>query len=125
MESYGYYRLFLLYGGSAGVLHLGLLDSALIRWAARPEQRMKNEVADTLAFLLVQHAGVLIPATGVLARLFHRQPWFFLVIALALYAVVFNVSAFGQFALQAEKLFGLLSGVTVLTPLLLLAQLAW
>src|SRR5712692_4264281 len=120
MESYGYYRLFVLYGGFAGVLHLGLLDGALIRWAARPQQRMRAEVLNSLGFLLVEHAAILVPATAVLALLFHRQPWFFLVVAIALYAVVFNVSTLGQFALQADKLFGLLSLVTVMNPVLLL-----
>jgi O-antigen/teichoic acid export membrane protein len=121
MESYGYYRLFLFYGGFAGVLHLGLPDGALIRWAARPQQRLNAELVGSFTFLLAEHAAVLMPATAILALLFHRQPWFFLVTALALYAVVFNVAALGQFALQAEKMFGLLSLVTVLNPVLLLA----
>lgn len=121
MESYGYYRLFILYGGFAGVLHLGLLDGALIRWAARPQQRMKAELFSTLAFLLAVHAVILIPATAILALLFHRQPWFFLVLTLAAYAVVFNVCSFGQYALQAEKAFTLLSAAIILTPALLLA----
>jgi O-antigen/teichoic acid export membrane protein len=121
MESYGYYRLFILYGGFAGVLHLGLLDGALIRWAARPRQRLSAELAGSLEFLLAEHATVLMPATAILALLFHRQPWFFLVIALALYAVVFNVATLGQYALQADKAFPMLSAVTVLNPAILLA----
>lgn len=120
MESYGYYRIFLLYGSFAGVLHLGLLDGVLIRWAARPEQRLSSELAGSLAFLLAEHAAILMPATAILALLFHSQPWFFLVIALALYAVVFNIATLGQFALQAEKAFNLLSTVTVLNPAILL-----
>jgi len=121
MESYGYYRLFLLYGAFAGVLHLGLLDGALIRWAARPQQRLSAELVGSLEFLLVEHAAVLMPAMAILALLFHRQPWFFLVAALALYSVVFNVAALGQYALQADKAFALLSAVTVLNPAILLA----
>lgn len=121
METYGYYRLFMLYGGFVGVLHLGQLDGALIRWAARPRRRMRAEVLDSLTFLIVEHAAILLPATAILAILFYRRPWFSLVVALALYAVIFNVTALGQFALQAEKFFGLLSFVTVLNPALLLA----
>lgn len=123
METYGYYRLFILYGGFAGVLHLGLLDGALIRWAARPEQRLAAELAGGLTFLLAQHAVILVPVTAIMALLFHSQPWFFVVISLALYAVVFNVATFGQFALQAEKSFVLLSAVTVLNPSILLAAI--
>jgi O-antigen/teichoic acid export membrane protein len=121
MESYGYYRLFVLYGGFAGVLHLGLLDGALTRWAARPG-RMKPEMLSSLGFLLAEHAAILVPATALLAVLFHGKPWFFLVIAIASYAVVFNLSTLGQFALQADKVFGLLSAMTVLNPMLLLAS---
>jgi O-antigen/teichoic acid export membrane protein len=120
MESYGYYRLFILYGGFAGILHLGLLDGALIRWAARPQTRMSAELTSSLAFLLTAHAVILVPVTAILAIFFRHQPWFFLVSSLALYAVIFNVSALSQFALQAGKLFGMLSFVTVLTPALLL-----
>src|SRR5271155_2443713 len=43
METYGYYRLFILYGGFAGMLHFGLLDGALIRWAARSRRRVHVE----------------------------------------------------------------------------------
>ncbi len=121
METYGYYRLFILYGGFAGVLHLGMLDGALIRWAARPEQRLRDELGRSVAFLLAQHAAILMPAALILGLLFHNRPWFFLVIALAFYAFVFNVATLGQFALQAEKSFALLSAVTVLNPAILLA----
>ena len=122
MESYGYYRLFVLYGGFAGVLHLGLLDGALIRWAARPERRLGTEMLGCLEFLLAEHTAILVPAIAVLALLFHAKPWFFLAVAIAVYAVVYNVSTLGQFALQAEKFFGLLSAMTVLNPALLLAS---
>jgi len=122
MESYGYYRLFVLYGGFAGVLHLGLLDGALIRWAARPGRRLGTEMLGCLEFLLAEHTAILVPAIAVLALLFHAKPWFFLAVAIAVYAVVYNVSTLGQFALQAEKFFGLLSAMTVLNPALLLAS---
>src|SRR5262245_25959183 len=36
VESFGYYRLFILYSGFVGVLHFGYLDGLLIRWAAAP-----------------------------------------------------------------------------------------
>ncbi|HEV2401795.1 MAG TPA: hypothetical protein VGS27_32980, partial [Candidatus Sulfotelmatobacter sp.] len=121
METYGYYRLFVLYGGFAGVLHLGLLDGVLIRWAARPQQRLTAELAGSVTFLLAEHAAVVLPATAILALLFYGKPWFFLVTALALYAVVFNLATLGQNALQADKEFGLLSAVTVLNPAVLLA----
>ena len=122
MESYGYYRLFLLYGGFAGVLHLGLLDGTLIRWAARPRSRMKAELLSSLIFLLLLHLLLLTPVVAVLLTSFRHEPWFFLAVAIVLYALVWNTASMGQFALQAEKSFGWLSALTVLNPALLLAS---
>jgi O-antigen/teichoic acid export membrane protein len=121
MESYGYYRLFLLYGGFAGILHLGLLDGGLIRWAARPSQRMRPELVNALVFLFVEHLVLLLPPLVILAVLFHHQMWFWLLPTIGLYALVFNCSTLGQFGLQADKLFGVLSAITVINPALLLA----
>jgi O-antigen/teichoic acid export membrane protein len=121
MESYGYYRLFVLYGSFAGVLHLGLLDGALIRWAARPHARMKAELFPSLAFLLLQHVLFLVPATAVLTVLYRDQPsWLLLAACMAAYALISNIAILGQFALQAEKSFGWLSALTVINPAILL-----
>lgn len=121
MEAYGYYRLFILYGGFAGALHLGLLDGALLRWAARPRQRMKAELRSTLGFLLLQHGALLAPAMLVLVLVFRHQSWVFLAAAIVVYALVWNAATLGQFALQASKSFGFLSALTVINPALLLA----
>jgi O-antigen/teichoic acid export membrane protein len=121
MESYGEYRLFVLYGGFAGLLHFGLLDGALLRWAARPRRRLRAEVRPTLIFLLVQQAAVLLPAGAWVVIRFRHQSWFLVALAVLLYAVVWNVAVLGQFALQADKSFALLSAATLIQPALLLA----
>src|SRR5215469_10699160 len=36
VEDFGYWRLFLLYAGYAGLLHVGFLDGQLLRWAGQP-----------------------------------------------------------------------------------------
>jgi len=120
MEHYGYYRLFVLYGSFSGALHLGLLDGALIRWAASSRQRMPAEMCHGLVFLLFEHLTILTPAMAILVLWFRHQPWFFLAWATVLYALVWNAAVLGQFALQADKSFGLLSAVTVIHPALLL-----
>jgi len=121
MESYGYYRLFLLYGSFAGLLHLGLLDGGLIRWAARPKQRIKPEILHTLGFLWIEHLTLFLPALLILIVAFHQRAWFWMLPAIAVYALVLNSSMLGQFALQAGKQFGVLSAITVVNPALLLA----
>lgn len=124
MEGYGYYRLFVLYAGFAGILHLGLLDGALIRWAARPRQRLQAELWRSLIFLLLQHGTLLVPALAILVLWYRHQSWFSLACATILYALLWNAAILGQFALQADKSFGLLSAVTVIHPALLLAAVA-
>ncbi len=121
MESYGYYRLFLLYAGFAGLLHFGMLDGGLIRWAARPQYRVQSELRPAMAFLCLQHLALILPALLILLVVFRHQAWFWLLPAIGLYALVFNSNALGQFALQAGKFFGVLSGVTLVTPVLFLA----
>ena len=124
MESYGYYRLFVLYGSFTGVLHLGLLDGALIRWAGRSRERLQAEMRHSLIFLLLQHGALLAPALAILVLWFRHQAWFVLAAAVVLYALVWNATILGQFALQAGKSFGLLSALTVIHPALLLGTVA-
>ena len=124
VDDYGYYRLFLLYGGFAGVLHLGFLDGLLIRWAARPWSRLKNELATSLAFLWIEELvmlGLVIVGAAVLTN----RTLLLLTLAIGLYSVLWNWSALGQYAIQALKLFEYVSFFTILAPLLtLLSALA-
>jgi len=120
IEGYGYYRLFILYGGFVGLLHFGLLDGALIRWAARPQSRLRADLSGSMVFLLLEHAVLLAPTMVVVVSLYASRRW--LAIALALYALVWNCSALGQYALQASKRFSLLSVVTVANPAWLLVS---
>lgn len=119
VEDYGRYRLFLLYAGFAGLLHFGLLDGALVRWAVRPG-RMKRELGPCLQFLFLLHAIVLAPAIIVVCLAFPARWWLGLAAATAGYAPIWNAAILGQFALQAGKRFGLLSVATVIPPALVL-----
>jgi len=85
---------------------------------------MNVEVRRSLVFLLMQHGALLAPAMAILLVWFRHQPWFVLAAAVVLYALVWNAAILGQFALQAEKSFGMLSAVTVIHPALLLGIVA-
>lgn len=61
MEDYGYWRLFMLYSGYAGFLHLGLADGALLRWAGHPLEEFCPELRTSLKFLLLQHTAIILP----------------------------------------------------------------
>jgi O-antigen/teichoic acid export membrane protein len=119
VEDYGYYRLFLLYGGFAGVLHLGFLDGLLLRWAARPMPRLRNELSSSLLFLALEQTAVLAPVILAVALLL---PGIYLWITLAVsaYAVLWNWATLGQCALQGLKLFTHLSFFIILGPFLIL-----
>ena len=80
MENYGYYRLFLLYGGFAGLLHLGFLDGVLIRWAEHPATPQR-ELNPAFRFLVLQHL-FLLPALGFCALLITGQSAYGLVAAI-------------------------------------------
>jgi O-antigen/teichoic acid export membrane protein len=124
MESYGEYRLFVLYGGFAGIMHLGLLDGALLRWAARSKSRMRAEMRHNLVFLLLQHGAFLLPPTAILVVWFRHRPWCWLALTILLYSAIWNTAVLGQFALQAEKSFVMLSAATFIQPALLLGVVA-
>jgi O-antigen/teichoic acid export membrane protein len=119
VEDYGYYRLFLLYGGFAGILHLGFLDGLLLRWAARPVPRLRNELSSSLLFLTLEQVAVLAPVILAVAFLL---PGIYLWITLAVsaYAVLWNWATLGQCALQGLKLFTHLSFFIILGPFLIL-----
>jgi O-antigen/teichoic acid export membrane protein len=118
VDDYGYYRLFLLYGSFAGILHFGFLDGLLIRWAARPRSRLKKELSSSLAFLGLQHLVIL---SLVLAASFCPSPSYArLALAFAVYAILWNWATLGSYAIQALKLFEHVSFFTILAPLMLL-----
>jgi O-antigen/teichoic acid export membrane protein len=121
MENYGCFRLFVLYGGFTGLLHLGLLDGALLRWASAPRRRLRREAWPGLVFLLTQHFALLTPLLLVLPVCVHTRALFAFV-PTALYAVAWNAAVLGQFGLQAERSFVLLSAATLVHPALLLGM---
>lgn len=120
IENYGMYRLFILYGGFTGILHLGLLDGALIRWSVRPQELLPREFSATTIFLLVQHFVLLPLGLFVVWVVSRGTGWMWLAVAVALYGVVWNWATLSQCALQAARQFGWLSFFTLVNPVVLL-----
>lgn len=104
VEDYGYWRMFGLYAGYVGFLHLGFADGALLRWAGRPISDFHSEIAPSLKFLFFQQLIVLAPLT-VIACLTLSGPARFVALAVGAYAIVLNTAALLQFALQSAKIF--------------------
>jgi O-antigen/teichoic acid export membrane protein len=119
VENYGLYRIFILYGGFTGIFHLGLLDGALIRWSARP-QELPLELSPMTAFLLVQQCVLLPLGLFALWLVSGGAHWIWLALAVTVYALVWNWATLSQCALQAAKQFGWLSFFTLVNPVVLL-----
>jgi O-antigen/teichoic acid export membrane protein len=119
MDDYGYYRLFLLYGSFAGILHFGFLDGLLLRWAVRPMPRLRNEISSALLFLNLIQVAFLIPLI-VVVGIFLPRAFLGLAITIAVYALLWNWNTLGLYALQALKLFTHVSFFTLLGPFLIL-----
>jgi O-antigen/teichoic acid export membrane protein len=120
VEDYGYWRIFALYAGYAGFLHLGFADGALLRWAGRPIKEFHREIGPALKYLFWQHVFVLVPVCAV-AGFVLRGPLRFVVVAVTVFALVFNLSATLQFGLQAAKIFRPVAISSVAAPALFLA----
>ena len=104
VKDFGYWRLFLLYSAYVGLLHLGLADGALLRWAGRSLEDIRPEIGPSLRFLFWQQLAVIIPGI-MLCVFFLRWPLNLVGAAVLVYSVIFNSTALLQFSLQAARLF--------------------
>lgn len=104
VEDFGYWRLFLLYAGYAGLLQLGFLDGALLRWAGRPLAGFHPEVRPSLKFLFWLLITLLGPAGAIMLWALHTQARFIGAAVLA-YALLFNINALLQYSLQGARQF--------------------
>jgi len=126
VDDFGVWRTFILYGGYAGLLHLGLVDGALLRWSGKSPHRgalsgrdaqgnrvsgdridpvdrigpvPRKQLTSALRFLAIQHLALV--GLAVIA-LWLIHPGFAprLFIALAGYAALFNLVGLVQVYLQ-------------------------
>ncbi len=119
VEAFGTYRLFLLYAGFVGILHLGSLDGALTRWAHDPT--LISFELGTATRLVVLLSVALAATAGLVARLAVGRQYTPVILFLIAFAVVANLGTVFQFALQARRRFDVLSALNAINPALLLA----
>jgi O-antigen/teichoic acid export membrane protein len=104
VEDFGYWRLFLLYAGYAGFLHLGFADGALLRWAGRPLEEFRHEVGPSMKFLFWQHLAFIVPAC-LIATLLLPSPLRLIGIAVLVFALIMNLATVLQYGLQGARQF--------------------
>lgn len=100
VAAFGEYRVFLLYIGYLGVLHLGLVDGAFLRWVGRPRSLIRVEWPTVLRRLVLMQLPMLAVA-GIAYAFASAGLTRIYVIAFALCAVASNLASFASFTLQA------------------------
>ena len=105
VENFGYWRLFLLYSGYVGFLHLGFTEGALLSWAGDPLSVIRYQLRPSLKFVALQQASFLTIGT-VLSLAFLRPAYWLVSIAVFTFAVLQNVTAVLLYAFQAAREFG-------------------
>jgi O-antigen/teichoic acid export membrane protein len=120
VENYGYWRMFGLYATYVGFMHFGFADGALLRWAGHSIEEFHHEIGPALNYLFWQHVIVLGPLCAI-AVFMLRGPMRFVAVAVAIFALVFNMGTLLQYGLQAAKIFRPLAISSVAAPALFLA----
>jgi O-antigen/teichoic acid export membrane protein len=104
IADYGYWRIFLLYVGYAGLLHLGMSDGALISWSGRPLEDFGHEIRPTFRFLVFQHIAV-IPVAALVTVVLGRPQIAFIGVAVLAFTLLTNAITLLQFGLQSARHF--------------------
>jgi O-antigen/teichoic acid export membrane protein len=115
VDDFGTWRAFLLYAGYAGLMHFGLVDGALLRWSrSSPDDPSGSEHASgpsrallgrALRFIALEHIVLLALAAG--SFIVPAPPALrLLLLALALYALLFNLVGLLQVNFQTRLRFG-------------------
>lgn len=120
-NDYGLWRIFLLYSGYGGLLHLGLVDGALIRWAGHSPADRQSEINTNFAFLIFQQIAFVLALGVAGSLLFGRFLPSTLVWAMLIYALLSNLFSFFQYCHQAFKSFGYFAASTLAGQVALLS----
>ena len=119
VEDYGYWRLFGLYAGYVGFLHLGFPDGALLRWAGRPFASFHHELRQSFRFQLLQQLTIVVPLS-ILVALVVPERYRFIALGVLLYALILNPSVVLQYGLQSARRFRPVAAFAVMGPTIFL-----
>jgi O-antigen/teichoic acid export membrane protein len=104
IEDFGYWRIFLLYGGYVGFFHLGFGEGALLCWAGKSLGLFRQELQPSLKFLIALHLSLLILGCLTAVTFFPSRVRF-IAIAVLVFAMLQNTTVLLQCALQAARQF--------------------
>jgi len=119
ISDFGFWRAFILYSGLAGMLHLGIVDGALLRWSV-PGQKPGRSLLERAATVLAgEHLLLLLAGAGLcMLPLAHEAHRGFILMCLLIYALLFNLVALLQVFFQARGNFSFVAIGVSAAPLL-------
>ncbi|HEV8411220.1 MAG TPA: hypothetical protein VGQ30_11980, partial [Gemmatimonadaceae bacterium] len=116
VETFGEYRIFLVYFPYFGLLHFGLADGAFLRWAGRTPGEIHREWRRAFGWMLGLEGALLVIAVIAVTNMGAALAATFIV-AFVLCAMAANLSALAGYALQAGGDFTRAGIVAVAAPL--------
>ncbi len=114
VNTYGEYRLFLVYVGYIALLHLGVADGAFLRWVGRAPSEIGREWRTITRWMIGLHA-VFLAVACLVAFLLPSGVARVYVVALAACALCANVATLSAYALQASGDFPRAGRVAILS----------
>ncbi|MCL0050752.1 hypothetical protein M1N22_02760 [Dehalococcoidia bacterium] len=112
VEDFGYWQLFMLYGGYVGILQLGFIEGIYIKWAGKELAQVGHEIKPAFRFLLLEQLIVIIPL-GLLLYILLQPPFQWIGLMILIYAFIFNLALLFMFTAQAVRKFKLFTAVNV------------
>jgi O-antigen/teichoic acid export membrane protein len=123
VEDYGYWKLFLLYTGFSGLLHLGFTDGVYLDWAGKQMKDLAGIIRYAFRVLFI-HLSIIstILLIGFLYLDFANRNISLLALV---YAFILNLLAFSQFTFQAARKFRIVSILSFIRPLIFLSSIGF
>jgi O-antigen/teichoic acid export membrane protein len=118
IQDYGYFQMFILYTSYSGLLHLGFVDGALVRWVSKDKEQVAGELKSAALYLAAQLLVIILPLLLVFFFLLHSQNQVIAISAL-IYAFVMDFGYIFIFALQATKRFKVVTAANIAKSVLI------
>ncbi|MCQ2008160.1 oligosaccharide flippase family protein [Limosilactobacillus fermentum] len=115
VESFGNYRIFMLYGTYAGLLHFGFVDGILFKYGGKNIDDIKREeISKYYSVFIVIEAITSMVIIAISVLFFSGSKYGFIFFAIGIYNFVLNVVTFFQYFSQAIMRFGLVSSASLI-----------
>lgn len=115
VESFGNYRIFMLYGTYAGLLHFGFVDGILFKYGGKNIDDIKREeISKYFSVFIVIEAITSMVIIAISVLFFFGSKYGFIFFAIGIYSFVLNVVTFFQYFSQAIMRFGLVSSASLI-----------